>query len=473
MYLTQNDLIKFQIENNNNINTKKVLKEIITEDVDSQFKKDMQLGIEYYSLKHKILEHDFRTYYIDKKALINERKSDNKIINGYHRLLVDQKADYMAGKSISIVTDDEDFSKQINSLLGKKFNNILYTLVVGSSNAGTVYLHPFINQFGKFDYIKIDGSEVIPIYDTQFSKILIGIIRYYQIEIKRTIDGKSILRYKAEVWDSEKTTFYAEDDDGDFILDSDYPINPRPYWYSYNTAFPNQKKAFSWGRVPFIEFPNDDLKMSDLILTKTLIDDYDFQVSDMSNKLIDIAKYVWILKGYQGTDLGEFVKNLESFGAIKVKESGSVDNKVGDLPYEAHDSYLNRLEDNIYIFGRGVNMRSDKFGNSPSGVALRFMYSLLDLKANSTIIKYSLGLQEFAWFFTDFINRENQKKYDPQSVDFIFNKSMILNEKEMADIAVESKGVISDRTILANHPWVKNPAQEEEWLKEEKQNIIF
>ncbi len=474
MYLTQMDIVKLNLANNKNHSVSDVIREVINDDIKSEEKKAMDEGLRYYDLKNEILNYDFRQYYLNNELKINTNKSNNLITHPYHGLLVDQKADYMVGKPISLTIEDEGYSKELNLIFGKKFNDLINTAVVRISNKGREYLHPYINKRQEFDFVLADAREIIPIYDTSFQKDLVGVFRYYKIKVKREISGETKELYKVEIWDSEKVTYYAENDDGNFVLDSDQEVNPKNHWYLKNEAT-GYREGKSWGRVPFVEMKNNDLMKSDLTQTKRLIDDYDFQVSDMSNKLADVARLVWVLQGYQGTELAEFVKNLNTYNAIKVKEKGAVETKSSDIPHEAHNRHLDRLEDNIYIFGRGVNMRKADggLGNSPSQVALKVMYGLLDLKCNTAISKLTLSLEEFSWFATKFINMTKRKDYDYRLPEFTFNKSIILNEKEQADMARESKGIISDETLLAHHPLVNDPKKEIEAMKNDNDPISW
>ena len=46
---------------------------------------------------------------------------------------------------------------------------------------------------------------------------------------------------------------------------------------------------------------------------------------------------------------------------------------------------------------------------------------------------------------------------------------MVQNDLETAQIAQQSVGIISDRTILANHPWVDDAESEQKQLDKEQQ----
>ena len=46
---------------------------------------------------------------------------------------------------------------------------------------------------------------------------------------------------------------------------------------------------------------------------------------------------------------------------------------------------------------------------------------------------------------------------------------MLMNESEIIDNCTKSQGLISDETIIANHPWVDDPQTEIERLKKQKE----
>jgi SPP1 family phage portal protein len=115
-----------------------------------------------------------------------------------------------------------------------------------------------------------------------------------------------------------------------------------------------------------------------------------------------------------------------------------------------------------------VNTRTDNFGNSPSGVALKFLYSLLDLKANHTERKFRKALSQFFWFFTEYLSISSQGTYDPDDIKMTFNRTMITNDAEKVTMTKDSTGIISKRTQLANHPWVTDVDAEEEQIQKEQ-----
>lgn len=491
--ITQLELLNIQLslqrqKHLQSISDEVVLKHLIEADQKSQLKMDMHEGEKYYAAKHKITHRKIE-YVLDGTYIEDKTKANNKAVNPYHQLLVDQKAEYIAGNPIVFsITQDKnsqesidkatEFQQLINNYLGEGFATTSVDWIIGASNKSVEWLHLFIDEDGNFDYTIVDAIQVIPIYDGDLEKKLLSLIRYYSVEFVSE-NGEKKNRLRAEWWDDKQVTFYEEDKDGNFVkeivLDANgkaYP-NPRPHWIKYNTQNQEAVTAEGWGQVPFIPLYNNSKKLNDLHRVKALIDIYDLVISDFANNLEDIQDAIWVLNGYEGENLKEFMTNLKMYKAIKVNGDGSVDNKKIDIPTEARDKILDRLEELIFTFGRGVNMNTNKFGNSPSGIALKFLFSNLDMKANALIRQMNSSLKELTWFLTEWINLVENKQYDYNLVSFTFNKALIINEQELIQNARDSKGIISDETIMENHPWVDNPSKELIRLGEQGASIDF
>jgi len=467
MYLTQNDLINFQLENNNNVHLSDIITDLIRKDLESQEKKDMLDGENYYKCKHDILDIDFQEFVVDGITEIDKNAANNRIVNAYDRILKDQKAGYICGKQITWDGDENDID-YLNNTIGDIFHKRLREWIIGTSNHGREYWHIYIDELQNFRYVQISGIEIIPIYDTSFQDKLIGIFRYYPITYQKTITSPEKTIYKVQIYNENEVYYFIQDPDSmKYVPDPDEKINPKPHLYITNTAFPNVAQKRGWGKVPFIELRNNDEMQGDLTFTKSLIDAYDFDMSKFTNDLADIAQAVWVLKGYEGTSLGEFMKDLRHFKAIKLNKDGGADSKQNEVPNEAFDSSFDRIEDNIFVAGMGVNPKMNRFGANDSGVKLKFMYALLDIKANITITETTAALKEFLWFVSEYATlRKDEFNYE--DIKPIFNKTILINESERITDVATSVGDISLETSIANHPWVTDVAEELKRIEEER-----
>lgn len=454
--ITYNELLKQKLISESNINDSSIIKDLIDEHDTTK----MLEGQRYYYNENDILDRK-QYYYKDGVKIEDDTKANNKPPHSWHKLLVDQKVAYLVGQPPVLQTEEgeKEYEDRLNLILGEEWHDKLTELGKNSSNKGTEWLHVYINEEGLFKFIIIPAEEVIPIYDTSLQENLEAVLRYYLVEV----NGKE--RIRVEWWTRETVTFYIQDNDGNFVLDDTENPNPDHHFY-YNDI------GYGWTKVPFIEFPNNEERLSDLKFYKELIDLYDKNVADLANNLEEVQEIITVLKGYEGTNLSEFYENLRYYKAIKVSGEGGVDKLELNIPIEAKKEMLDRLEENIFLFGQGVNMKTDRFGNSPSGVALKFLYSSLDLKASIMERKFRKSIKRLLWFATEYINIIDKKDYDSTTVQVTFRKTMITNDKEDVEIARDSKGIISDETIIANHPWVEDVAVEQQRLKEQEKTEL-
>lgn len=454
--ITYNELLKQKLISESNITDSSIIKDLIDEHDTTK----MLEGQRYYYNENDILDRK-QYYYKDGAEIEDDTKVNNKPPHNWHKLLVDQKVAYLVGQPPVLQTEEgkKEYEDRLNLILAEEWHDKLTELGKNSSNKGTEWLHVYINEEGLFKFIIIPAEEVIPIYDTSLQENLEAVLRYYLVEV----NGKE--RIRVEWWTRDTVTFYIQDDSGVFVLDDTEPKNPDYHFY-YNDI------GYGWTKVPFIEFPNNEERLSDLKFYKELIDLYDKNIADLANNLEEVQEVITILKGYEDTDLSEFKENLRYYKAIKVSGEGGVDKLELNIPIEAKKEMLDRLEENIFLFGQGVNMKTDRFGNSPSGVALKFLYSSLDLKASIMERKFRKSIKRLLWFATEYINIIDKKDYDSTTVQVTFRKTMITNDKEDVEIAKDSKGIISDETIIANHPWVEDVAVEKERLEKQEETEL-
>ncbi|MEM5817461.1 MAG: phage portal protein, partial [Desulfitobacterium hafniense] len=61
-----------------------------------------------------------------------------------------------------------------------------------------------------------------------------------------------------------------------------------------------------------------------------------------------------------------------------------------------------------------------------------------------------------------------RKDYSNETIDFILNRDILMNETDTITNARNSVGIISDETILSNHPWVTDAKDELMRVREEQ-----
>lgn len=420
---------------------------------------EMQRGQKYYRNESDVLERIMYSY-VGEQRMIDADATNEKIPSGMHKILVDQKVAYLSGEpmSFSSRSDDQAQLDLLEEIIGERWEDTLPELIKNASNKGIEWLHPFVNEDGEFDYIIANAEQLIPIYDAKHRYKLVAAIRFYQYGEQHV---------KLELWTDYDVTYY-EMIDGRIYLDAEHEINPAPH---FTNAEGTEGKA--WGRVPFIKFANNSEELSDLHFNKMAIDAYEKLMSDAQNTLVDMQELIYALIGYEGEDLSEFQRNLKRYKAVKLapEEGSDLRTITAEVPTAAYQLQAEMLRKNIITSGQGVDPSPDVIGDAPSGVALENLYSLLDMKASMLERKFTLALREFMFFIGVYCELANVGLFEYRDVTFTFNKMLLTNESEIIDMAVKSTGVISEETILENHPWVRDVAQEKDRLERERDDI--
>ncbi|XOS94568.1 phage portal protein [Brevibacillus laterosporus] len=177
----------------------------------------------------------------------------------------------------------------------------------------------------------------------------------------------------------------------------------------------------------------------------------------------------------RGSEAGEIRKNLSTYRIIKIDDpdgNSGVDTISLTIDTEAYRTHMEQNRKDIYEFGRGVDTQSEKFGGDKSGVALRFLYADLDMDANIIETEFQASLEQLRWFFDQHIANTTQQDFSNETVEFIFNRDILINETDAITNAKDSVGILSDETIVANHPWTTNAQDEIARKKKERENIM-
>jgi hypothetical protein len=86
--------------------------------------------------------------------------------------------------------------------------------------------------------------------------------------------------------------------------------------------------------------------------------------------------------------------------------------------------------------------------------------------------EFQASFEELLEFVNMYFINKGIGDFRNEKVDVIFNRNMMFNETEAIDNCVKSVGLLSDETIVAQHPWVNDVKGELERKKEEKQENL-
>ena len=422
-------------------------------------KRNMMLaGKRYYDGEHDILNKQRQAVDANGNTRTVTGLPNNRIIDNRYAELVDQKASYLLSKPLEVRTEDEKYGKELDNVVNQTFRRRLKNLGVDVLNCGIGYLHPYISN-GELKVKKFNPEQVIPFWIDEEHEVLDSFLRIYSVIVYEGTQQKVI--WKVEYYTTEGIRRYIYTENKKLIPDVEQPDA------NYITI---NGESFNWDRVPLVAFKYNNRELPLISRVKCLQDALNELLSNYSDNMTeDIRSTILILEGYEGEDLSEFRRNLIAYGVIKVgteDRKGDVRTLSIEVNADNYDLIIKLLKKAIIENGHGFDAKDDRMANNPNQMNIRSIYSDIDLDANNMEMEFQASLEQLMWFVKTFLNI-NGTDSAKNKVEFIFNRDTPVNESEVIQNCKNSVGIISKETIVANHPWTKDTAEELARLEQE------
>jgi SPP1 family phage portal protein len=427
-------------------------------------------GSLYYDNEHDILKRKRTMIGDDGKLQVVENLPNNRIIDNQYAKMVNQKANYLFGQPFAIECKNDRYAELLKKVFNKKFMKTLKNSGKAAYNGGICWLYPYYTESGEFSFRLFPGYEVLPFWKDNEHTILDFAIRLYLvIGYEGTVP--TVIQ-KVEVYDLDGVHKFILDR-GTLIPDLANDGESDCYHVTMTDAQGNVQ-GFNWSRIPLIPLKANELETPLLKKVKSLQDGINVMLSDFENNMQEDARNtILVLKNYDGTNLGEFRKNLATYGAVKVRYDGDTKGGVETLEITVNaDNYKAIIE----IFKKalienamGYDAKDDRLSGNPNQMNIQSMYSDIDIDANDTETEYQAAFEEILWFVNAHLANTGQGNFEGEEVNIIFNRDILMNESEVIDNCQKSVGILSDETIIGQHPWVDDPAAEIERLEKQKQ----
>lgn len=377
--------------------------------------------------------------------------------------LVDQKANYLLSKPFTVDSKNRPYNGALNEMFDNELRRKMKSLGKGAVKSGIAYLAPFFDG-GKLKFMRLPSMEVIPLWSDAERTKMSAYIRFYEQTVFDGARKKTVLR--AEYWDVNGVKRFKNNGNGGRQLVADYDSG-----VCEEAHFQIDGKPYNFDTVPiaWVKYNEEELPLQYFI--KDLINDYNWQSSVTADVLRDVAKFIYIIKNYGGTDLSEFVKDLNQHLAIKVDGDGGVDKLQADINVDAVMRFLEKNRRDIFDFASAVDTKDPNLG-SASGTAINFRYMDLDIDCAALAAELQDTFVQMKVFFDVYFQVAGKGDFSKEKFEVLFNADLPVNETDIITNIRNSEGIVSKRTRLANHPWVRDVDEEMEQLKQEQQEAV-
>lgn len=345
----------------------------------------------------------------------------------FFRRFVIQQVQYVLSNGVNFDKDDT------KGHLGKTFDSQLQTLAKKAMVDGVAF------GFWNNDHVEVfpfadtpNEPGFAPLYDADTGALMAG-VRYWSLSDSQT----------------KRYTLYEIDGYTEYILrkgedmEIDAPKSPYIIVVSTNDLGEMIQAGYNYPGFPIIPMYANDLKQSELIGVRESIDCYDFIKSGLANAIDDTSAVYWVLKnsgGMDDVDIAQFLDRLRTVRAAAVDDDGDAEAHTLDVPYEARQTMLTILRNDLYEDFQLVDMDKIMSGNI-TATAIRMGYQNQDDKCG-----------DFEYYIRDFIARLFALLNIDDEPNFKWNR--IANQTEETQMVLLAASYLDTKAVLDHLPWL-------------------
>lgn len=380
---------------------------------------------------------------------------------------MDQKANYLLAKPFSVTSKNKAYEEALNTIFDKTFRKKIKSLGTAAVKSGIAFMQPYFDDNG-IKFMRMPSTEVIPLWKDAEHSELDAFIRFYEQTVY--VGRRKTTVEHAEFWFSGGVKYFVRDgqSSADFSIDKEHGTEENG-WTEAHFTIGNTPYNFDKPPIVWLKYNEDEIPL--FYYLKDLIDDVNWQTSITSDVLRDAVNFIYVLKNYGGQNLGEFLKDLRESMAINIDADGGVDKLTADLDIKAVMSFIDKNRRDLFDFGNGVDTKDPDLGNA-SGTAINFRYMDLDNDCRALALELQDTFQQLKLFIDVYLQAIRKGDFTPEEFSVEFNADMPVNEAEIITGIMTSRGLISDRTLREQHPYVDDVGEEEKRIEEEKQKAL-
>lgn len=361
------------------------VKKVISEYQSSELYRTAIVADQYFKKRNTtIVNYEKMITTLTGQQVPDKWSANHKVVSGFFKRFITQQVQFLLGNGVSW-DDSED-------PLGNKFDNQLQKLAKESLIGGISY------GFWDFDQLKVfKATEFAPLWDEETSALRAG-IRWWQISpdkpLRATLyeeDGYTDFEWK------KRESATKTDLEGQIIHEKRGYITTKT-----GTDFDGTEIVdfTNYEGFPIIPLWGNPEHQSELVGIRDGIDEYDIIKNGYGNDL-DNAQLFWIIKGAGGMDdmdLVRFLERLKMTNAAAPADGQEVEAKTVEIPYEARERLLDRIEKDLYRDYMALNTE-DLSSRSATATEIKAAYEPMNEKADDfeyQILEFMESLMEIA-----------------------------------------------------------------------------
>lgn len=413
--------------------TKELLQKIINRFMTTERPK-LQLWDNYYRGKHAILS----------KSYSDASKECNHIITNYCKIITDTYGGYICGKPVSYssnedITDIQD-TLNYNDSAAQDMSMITNALIYG-----VAYELQWIDKYSQVRYSQINPLNCFAIFDNTLDCELLYFVRWYKLN---AIDDND-KTFAVEVYDKNTIRHYTTPELGGALTE----VDTEPHYFGdvpVTVFYLNENEENIFNSVITLNDAYNELQSSEIDDFNAWVDAYlTFTGVDAETDDINAMKENRVLVLPEGAEASWLTKNANDTQIVNILEN---------------------IKKNIFKVTACPDMADETF-LAQSGTALAYKLVGFENVASGIVARFTKALQHRIELICNVLNlKASDATWRDIRINFVRN--LPVNLTETINLVNNLKGTVSDATLLAQLPFIKDVGAELEAVKKQKQDEL-
>ena len=373
-----------------------------------------------------IMKYQKLLYTMSGQAVPDNFSANHKCASNFFYRFITQENQFLLSNGVTF-TDPATKDK----LGGQMFDIQLQKLGLSALKGGISY------GFFNFDHVDaFKATEFCPFWDEETGALRAG-VRFWRIDTDKPL--------RATLYEEDGYTDYIQKTSGEtYVMHA-----KRNYKQIVRHSDIDGTVIVDGGNYPgfpVIPLWGNQEHQSELVGLKSEIDAYDLIKSGFANDLDDASLIYWTLEncgGMDDIDLVKFIEHMKTVRAAVVDGDGAkAEAHTIDVPYQSRETYLTRLENDMYHDAMALDVNKISAGNV-TATAIRAAYEPLNNKAD-----------QFEYCVCEFIQRLLNLIGVTDTPHF--TRSMISNQTEETNMVLSAKDYLDRETIIKHLPFLSS-----------------
>ena len=385
---------------------------------------------------------------IMKRVQGDASRPNNKIIKNYCKTIVDSFQGYITGNPVSYVgVDGQDIDALRQVLDSNDVINEDSEFLQDALINGVAYELCYVNEDSEVRFKNVNPKSVVPIYSDTLDERLLYVIYFYPVQ--NWVDETAPPTWSVSVYTDSEVYRYESTNDFNTLTLVDEP------------------EEHHFDEVPFVifELNKDAVPIFEPIVS--LQDAYNSLLSDEVNDFEAFVDAYMVMRNLSATE--EELATMKATRTILIDGDSDVSYLTKSISDTQIENMLDNINSSIHTISNAPDFSSEEFNSGvSSGIALQFKLVGFNNLSSNIEARFRKALQKRVSLINSILELIDSDFY---LVDISFKHNLPTSITDTVNMVNSLRGLVSDETLLAQLPFIKDVEEELARVREEEESF--